>query len=256
MFRGCVTSWLHFWSFWMMVSRHWVTGTPSLLRHKHVPFTCCWNNKADVAWFVSQLIFSPHSRGLGFQLLHWTHEKDESKFSSWRSNGYTLCKHALTDPGNDRFIFITGHYLLLFCSKTWQFFSTIGCRFWTLSCLSWCTRMETTPTFTSATGGFYSTLNEVKWSWRVTVRARKYLLNLTLDWIVWNVIKSRNKYCGKKNLCLNWRKNGVFLFVKLCSHLFLFSFFSVAALYPPQTSAFFHISLLYYHCKLPFLQNP
>lgn len=52
------------------------------------------------------------------------------------------------------------------------FFSLIGCRFWTLSCLSWCTRMATTPTSTSATGGFYSTSNEVKRWWRVGIRKR------------------------------------------------------------------------------------
>lgn len=39
-------------------------------------------------------------RGHGFQLFHWTHEENESKLSTRRSYGHSLCKHALTNPGH------------------------------------------------------------------------------------------------------------------------------------------------------------
>lgn len=48
---------------------------------------------------TSSLCFPPF-RGHGLQLFLWAHEKDESKLSTWRSYGYSLCQHALSNTGD------------------------------------------------------------------------------------------------------------------------------------------------------------
>lgn len=39
-------------------------------------------------------------RGHGLQLFHRAHEENESELSTWRSDGHSLCQHALANPGD------------------------------------------------------------------------------------------------------------------------------------------------------------
>lgn len=68
-----------------------------------VYFYSIWCNSREE--FAHSIFFTPASslcpvRGHGFQLFHWTHEENESKLSTRRSYGHSLCKHALTNPGH------------------------------------------------------------------------------------------------------------------------------------------------------------
>lgn len=45
-------------------------------------------------------LLAPLFRGHGLQLFHGAHEENESKLSTRRSYGHSLCQHALSNPGN------------------------------------------------------------------------------------------------------------------------------------------------------------
>lgn len=62
-----------------------------------------WWNRGQVSHSLSHpsfLSLFPPFRGHGLQLFHWAHEENESKLSTRRSYGYSLCQHALSNPGN------------------------------------------------------------------------------------------------------------------------------------------------------------